>query len=64
MAHRLCNDVNNIILSFLIQLSVKVETLKDNEFSSYMGSDDSDDLVLRLTNDIFFLRLTSKYWKI
>ena len=61
MADRLCNDITNLILSFMIQLNIKDDKYIDNEFSSYMGSD--DELVLKLTNDIFFLRLTSKYWK-
>jgi hypothetical protein len=41
MAHRLCNDVTNLILSFMIQLNIKEEKYIDNEFSSYMGSDSS-----------------------
>ena len=48
MLYKLCDDVNNLILSFLIDRGNQTLLSIDRRYF--------------LTNDIFFLQLTSKYW--
>ena len=62
MLHKFGDDINNLILSFLIKEYKK----EDNEytytgFEMFMSSNDINFPSLELTNDITFLRLTSKY---
>lgn len=61
MLHKFGDDINNLILSFLIKEYKKEDKNEYTGFEMFMSSNDINFPSLELTNDITFLRLTSKY---